>query len=309
MGFWRGVEMDLRTLRAFVEVVRQGGFSAAAKAVFATQPTVSKAVKQLEDEVGTALLSRAGHRVRLTSAGELVYRHAVAMLAEREHLREELADLGGLARGRLRLGLSRLGSSYMFGHLVAEFHRRHPGIDLHLVEHGALHLAKILLDDELDLAMCMLPIPDGLDWQLVHDEPLMVLLPPGHGLAGRPSCTLANLADSPFILFESGFALNPQILAACQRHGFTPRVVAYSGQADFIQSLVAAGLGVAFLPRLIVADGVRPPITCTLLEDDELRWRVTLAWRRDSALSPAAAAYLRLVREVLAVGPAVSAER
>ncbi len=295
--------MDLRSLRAFVEVVRQGGFSAAAKTVFATQPTISKAVKQLEDELGTPLLDRVGHRVSLTAAGDLVYRRAAVMLAERDNLRQDLAELLGLRRGRLRLGLARLGSAIMFGTVVAEFHRRHPDIELELVEHGSLHLSDILLRGELDLAMCMLPIPEGLDWQLVHDEPLMILLPPGHPLTGRGSVGLADLADSPFILFESGFALNPQILAACQRSGFTPRVVAYSGQADFIQSLVAAGLGVAFLPRVIVAGGVRPPIACVALDDADLRWRITLAWRREAGLAPAAAAYLALVRDVLEAAP------
>ena len=78
--------MEIRTLRAFVEVVRQGGFSQAAKTVFATQSTVSKAVKQLEDECGVLLLDRIGHRSKLTAAGEIVYRRAQRILAERDDL-------------------------------------------------------------------------------------------------------------------------------------------------------------------------------------------------------------------------------
>ena len=103
--------MELRTLRAFVEVVRQGGFSQAAKTVFATQSTVSKAVKQLEDEIGVPLLDRIGHRSRLTVAGEVVYRRAVKMLAQRDDLIAEIEDLRGLRRGVLRLGLPPVGSS------------------------------------------------------------------------------------------------------------------------------------------------------------------------------------------------------
>src|SRR5579883_3278863 len=97
--------MDFRTLRAFVEVVRQGGFSQAAKTVFATQSTVSKAVKQLEDEIGVALLDRIGHRTKLTAAGEIVYPRALRLLAERESLMGELQELRGLKRGTLRLGV------------------------------------------------------------------------------------------------------------------------------------------------------------------------------------------------------------
>ncbi len=295
--------MDLRSLRVFVEVVRHGGFTAATATLFVSQSTVSKTIKQLEEEVGSALLERCDHEFVLTATGELVYRHALSMLAERENLQAALAELQGLKRGRLRLGLSRLGSGLMFARLVAEFHRRYPDIALELVEHGSLHLADLLRDGELELAMCMLPIPDELEWELVHDEPLMALLPAGRPLGGAGTSTLADFADSPFILFESGFALNPQILAACRRHGFTPRIVAYSGQAEFIQALVAAGIGVAFLPRLIVAAGVRAPITCALIEDEGLRWQMTLAWRRDANLSPAACAFRNLVREALSDDP------
>jgi len=94
--------MELRALRAFVEVVRQGGFSQAAKVVFATQSTMSKAVKQLEEELGLPLLDRPGHRSRLTPAGEVVYRRALKILAERDDLVTELDELRGITRGTVR---------------------------------------------------------------------------------------------------------------------------------------------------------------------------------------------------------------
>lgn len=93
--------VNLRTLRTFVEVVRQGSFSQAADVVSLTQSTVSKAVKTLEDELGTPLLSRIGHRSELTAAGEIVYRRALTLLAERNDLLTELNDLRGLKGGVL----------------------------------------------------------------------------------------------------------------------------------------------------------------------------------------------------------------
>jgi DNA-binding transcriptional LysR family regulator len=158
--------MDLRVLQVFVAVVRQGGFSAAARTVFASQPTVSKAVKQLEEEVGTLLLDRVGHQVRPTAAGDVVYRRAVTMLAERDHLQAELAELRGLKRGRLRLGLSRLGSSLLCARLIKDFRSLYPGIDIELVEHGSLRLVPLLREGELELGMCLLPLPEDLDQNL-----------------------------------------------------------------------------------------------------------------------------------------------
>nr|WP_320131344.1 LysR family transcriptional regulator [uncultured Holophaga sp.] len=283
--------MDLRSLRAFVEVVRSGSFSEAAKVVFATQPTVSKAVRQLEDELGLQLLDRGGRRIRPTEAGDCVFRRALAMLGEQEGLRNDLSDLAGLRTGRLRLGLTRLGSSVDFARLLAGYRLRYPGVELELLERGALHLQEALREGTLDLALCMQPLPADLLWEPIYDEPLMALLPERHPLAGRESLRLAELAESPFILFEEGFALNPGILEACARAGFSPRVAAHSGQPDFLRALVAAGLGVAFLPRLICRD-IAAPLRAIPVEDPQLRWRIVLAWQEGLSLSPAARAFL-----------------
>lgn len=133
--------MEFRPLRAFVEVVRQGGFSQAAKTVFATQSTVSKAVKQLEEEVGVPLLDRIGHRSVLTAAGEVVYRRGVKLLADRDDLLAELNEIRGLKRGSLRLGLPPVGSNKLFAPLFAIYRQRYPGIDITLAEYGSAQLA------------------------------------------------------------------------------------------------------------------------------------------------------------------------
>lgn len=96
-----------------------GGFSSAAKTVFATQSTVSKAVKQLEDEIGLPLLDRIGHRSVMTPAGEVVYRRGLKLLADRDDLLAELDEIRGVRRGSLRLGLPPVGSSTVFAPLFA----------------------------------------------------------------------------------------------------------------------------------------------------------------------------------------------
>ncbi|WP_312609020.1 LysR family transcriptional regulator [Agrobacterium pusense] len=289
--------MEIRTLRAFVEVVRQGGFSQAAKTIFSTQSTVSKAVRQLEDEIGTRLLDRIGHRSTLTVAGEVVYRRAVRILAERESLMAELDDLRGLKRGMLRLGLPPIGSSTLFAPLFAIYRNRHPSIDIRLAEHGSDRLEEILHVGEIDLAASLLPVSDEFEWQEVRREPLVALLQTDHALAAKASINLAELKDQPFLLFESGFALNRIIVDACRRAGVEPSVAARSSQIDFIVELAAAGLGIAFLPRMIAEQRSHPAVRHVTLVDPGTEWHIAMIWRRGAYLSHAAKAWLALTRE------------
>ncbi len=290
--------MNLRTLRAFVEVVRQGGFSQAAEVVSLTQSTVSKAVRTLEEELGMPLLNRLGHRNQLTAAGEIAYRRAQVLLAEHSDLVSEINDLRGLKRGRLRIGLPPVGCGVLFATMFATYRSRYPDIDIELTEYGSKKLRECLEAGEVDLAALLLPVDDVFDYQPVRNEPLIAVLPLNHPLAGRERIDFTDLADSPFILFEAGFALNAKILAACERKGVNPRVTARSGQIDFIVDLVAAGLGVAFLPRMLAHKHQHAGIALIALDEPHTDWHIALAWRASAHLPPAARAWLDLAREM-----------
>lgn len=291
--------MELRHLRAFVEVARQGGFSRAARTLFSTQSTVSKAIGQLEGELGEALFERLATGVRLTGAGELVYARAVAMLAEGEHMVAELADLRGMVSGRLRLGLPIFGSARLFAPLFAQYRQRHPGVEIELLEQGSARLEEAVLAGEVELAVSLLPVPDAFAWQPVCDDPMMAVLWADHPLRGRAALKLTELAQTPLILFEQGFVLNARIETACRVRGFTPEPAARSSQVDFIIALVASGLGVALLPRILTEGRDLSPLHVALLDETDLRWRAALVWRKGARLSPAARAWLALARERL----------
>ncbi|WP_319518647.1 LysR family transcriptional regulator [uncultured Martelella sp.] len=290
--------MEFRTLRAFVEVVRQGGFSQAAKTVFTTQSTVSKAVKQLEDEVGVALLERIGHRSVMTAAGEIVYARGVRLLADRADLLAELAEVRGLKRGVLRLGLPPVGSATLFAPLFAIYRQRYPGIDIDLDEHGSLDLEEKLRAGSIDFAGLQLPLAEDFEGQPVRSEPLVALLSSNHALAQRSAVSLEDLGDIPFIVFDDGFSLHRRLMRLARARGLDPVIAAQSSQVDFMVELVAAGLGVTFLPRTIAAHHAHPMVRRIAFEEPELNWSVAMAWRRGAYLSAAAAAWLDLVREI-----------
>ncbi len=286
--------MNLRSLQAFAEVVRQGGFSAAARAVNATQSTVSKAVRQLEDELGVVLIDRGFAPPRLTEAGEIVHRRALAMLTEKSDMLAELDELRGLKRGLLRLGLPPIGSSVLFAPIFAAYASRHPQIDIQLVEHGSKRLEEMLLSGALELAASLLPVDDGLDWQDVRHEPVVALLPADNPLAAGDDVALSDVAALPFLLFESGFALNHIIFEACRSRGFVPQVATRSSQIDFIVELVAAGMGIGFLPLMIAEQRRHAGVRILRIRDAAVHWRLALVWRRNAFLSHAARAWLTL---------------
>ncbi|WP_309381273.1 LysR family transcriptional regulator [Cerasicoccus frondis] len=291
--------MELRHLECLVEVVNQGSFSAAAKTMNMTQPTASKVISQLEYDCGARLLDRHKEGVRMTDAGELVFKRAKVMLAERERLNAELAELQGLETGRLRLGVPLLGSSILFAPLVAEYRRRYPGIEIELREHGSRDLEEQVRSGEIEMGATLAPIPDDLEWQQVIDEPLAALLPPGHSLAERKTIKFTQLTKSPFILFERGFVLNAILEKICRKRGVELDVAARGAHADFIIALVSAGLGVSVLPRLVIESRNNLSVRTPLIVDKDLRWKLGLIWRRNNTLSPAATRWLELVRERL----------
>ena len=290
--------MNLRTLRVFVEVVRQGGFSQAAQVVSLTQSSVSKAVKTLEDELGTPLLNRIGHKSELTAAGEIAYRRALVLLAERNDLIAEINELRDLKGGTLRIGLPPVGCGVLFAEMFATYRSRYPMVNIELIEHGSKKLRECLEAGEVDLAALLIPTDETFAYQEVRNEPLVVVLPSSHSLSRRKRMDFSDLADSPFILFEEGFALNALIMAACDRRGIVPRVTARSGQIDFIADLVAAGLGVAFLPRMLAQKHKHAGIALVPLDEPDTDWNIALAWRAGAHLPPAATAWLDLAKEL-----------
>ena len=290
--------MEFKQLRSFAHVMRQGGFTQAAATLHISQSAVSKQVAQLEQDLGVRLLERQGSQLHLTAAGKVVLAKAEAMLRLRSDLLSELDDLGQLARGELRLGLPLLGGDAMFARLFAEYRRRYPNIEIQLMEAGSLVVEQAVLNAELELGGSMTPSNPALAFQPFCNEPLDVLLPADHPLADNREVRLAELADTPFLLYERSFMLNDRLIQACRRHGFTPREGGRSGQADFLAALVATGQGVVLLPSVVARALVRPGVVrLTLADEHNLRWDISFIWRQGAYLSRAAQAWLELVRE------------
>ncbi|BDG07323.1 LysR family transcriptional regulator [Anaeromyxobacter paludicola] len=300
--------MDVRGLRAFVEVARRGGFTRAGAALHLTQPSVSKLVRGLEDELGVPLLLRERGRVVPTDAGRVVLERAQGILGALTGIEEELSELAGLRRGRVRVGLPPMVGGAFFPEIIADFRRRHPGVALELREEGARAVEALVRARELDAGVTLLPTDESAFevLPLVQDR-LRAVVHPGNPLARRRRLALADLAGQPLVLFRPDFALHDRILAACRGAGFTPEVVSESAQWDFIAALVAADLGVALLPGTICARLDPRRVRDLPLDGPEIAWNLALVWRRDPWIPPAVRAWIDGTRRRLPLarsGPA-----
>lgn len=294
--------MDLKVLRYFIEIIDTGGFGKASEKLHLTQPTLSKALRQLEEELDLVLLERGkrGTQVKLTQAGEVVYRHGKELLTGRQRMLAELSAQRSLTAGELKLGLAPLGSAEIFAPIIAKYRQQYPQIDMHLLVRGGVEQTSAIQKGEIELATGIINFDQGYDGIRIFNDPMVVVLPRENTLASRAILSIIDLKEQPQVMFETEYTLYQLVLTACQRAGFIPQNITRVSQADFGIALVAAGTGVMILPRSIARRYSVSGVVNIPLASDELRWELSLFWRRDQVLSFAARAMITLVEKHLA---------
>lgn len=249
--------MELHQLAYFESVSRHLHFTRAAEELHVAQPSVSQQIRKLESELGAPLFHRMKPHVALTEAGKTLLPHARAVLQRLAEARLEVQELSGMRQGTLAVGAPPSAGAHLLPRALATFSGRHPGISLTFREAGSRTLLNLLEDGELDLAVVIQPIRHPvLETQPLLEEELLLAVPRHHPLAtGHRRVRLAQLRDEPFVLLREGtYDLRDQTLAACRRAGFEPIVALDGGEMDSMLRFVAAGMGLAILPEMVLAE-------------------------------------------------------
>lgn len=294
------MEVQFHQLRYFVAVAETRHFTRAADVVGITQPSLSKQIHALEADLGAPLFERIRGNVTLTAAGEVLLPLARRILADTETARREVQELIGLRRGRLRLGATPSLITSLAPEVLRRFRDAYPAVELRVEESGSQDLVRDLLRGELDLALLIQPATGadpGLRVEPLLRESLVVAsidpLPATHDNTIR----LADLRETPLVLFRSGYDLRDATLAACRAAGFEPSLAVDGGEMDAVLSFVEAGLGVALVPGIVVAR--RPGLRITPLAPPGVERTIALAHRRDGVPTHAARALRRILRNHL----------
>ncbi|MEJ8839985.1 LysR family transcriptional regulator [Ramlibacter sp. AN1133] len=289
------VDLDLRRVRFFVEVVRQGGFSAAGKVLFATQSTVSKAVQHLEDDLDAVLLQRLGNRSDLTDEGRIVYDKGLQLLDLSSQLRTELDALKGLRAGRLTVGFPGMGTSSQFAAAFAAFTRSFPAVELRVLVHSVPELLQHLRAGVIEVAALFEPAGNGIDFRPAVVDELFVVLPSAHPLARLDSVSCRDLETVPLILFEDEMPAAALVLRAFADAGVEPRIWARVSQLPLLLELVGSGAGAGFVPGEQAQAFQHRSTRVVRLSDARIPWQIGFGWVRGRYLSHAASAWLQLL--------------
>ena len=248
--------MELRHLRYFLAVAQERNVTRAAARIGISQPPLSQQIKELEQEIGTPLFVRTPHGVELTDAGQAFLQEAERVLGGAERARTMALRAARGEMGQLRVGFT---GSAAFNPVVArtirDFRRTHPQVLLTLEEVNTTRLLDGLSRQQLDAAFIrpgLTPI-EGMALHRFPDESMKVALPSGHPLARQTTIRLAQLADEPFVLFPRtvGLSLFDEVINACRRAGFEPRIDQVAPQISSVVNLVAAELGLSVVPASI----------------------------------------------------------
>src|SRR6476646_9273628 len=245
--------MTLTALRYIVAVARERHFGRAAEACFVSQPTLSVAVKKLEEELGVTLFERGPGEVTVTPAGQKIVEQAQRVLEEASRIKDLAAAGRDPLAGPLRLGAIYTIGPYLLPKLIPILRRTVPAMQLHIQENFTHRLAESLKSGEVDVILIALPFDEpGVETLAVYDEPFLVAIPKGHPWEGRKRITSEELTKESLLLLGEGHCFRDQVLEFCHtlrsrdRNSLARTVE--GGSLETIRQMVAGGVGITVLP-------------------------------------------------------------
>ena len=285
--------MELHQIRYFLSAAETLNFTRAAEQLHVSQPALTTAVRKLEEELGAPLFHREGKRVLLSELGQIMRPHLAQALERMESAREAATNFRLLNKAPLKVGAMTTIGPQRLTHFLAAFQREHPGVELGVHEGLAPQLGARLDSGELDLALLSVECGlEGYRFEPLYVERYVVIAPPGHRFQQQNAVTLADLAGEAYV-DRLACELRERVMAVCGERAIELYATFRSEREDWIQGMVAAGMGFAFMPEYSVTQAGL--LTRPLVEPEVAR-TVALAHMPGRPFTPPAAAFARMAR-------------
>lgn len=296
--------MEMAQLEFFSHVIQEKSFSKAADRVFRTQPAVSIAIRRLEEEIGLPLLDRTQKVPVPTEAGKVVYDYAQRILALRDQVSEAIAELQSLKRGRVRVGANESTSLYLLPELILAFRKQYPNVKLEIFRLVSTGLPREVLERNIDFAlMASEPTDRDLEAFPILKDELVLIMSPKHPLAARSFVKIKELGSESFIAHNVKSGSRMRVVEAFARHHTPLNITLELATIETIKRFAQKQVGLAFVPRMCVREelerGVLVSVPVRGVTYNRTLWA---AHRRGASFSPAAAAFLRILKNHTSAG-------
>lgn len=287
--------MDIKKIYYFVEVVKERSFSRAARNLFISQPMLSKAIRQLEDEIGSQLLDRNSKSFHVTDVGKLFYDQSVKVLTAYMELEHLLDDKESLIQGEVTISVPSVILTIFFPPFFSILEKEYPNIRLNLYEAGSYAVYDNVFSGKVDMGVVMMPVPmQDIDAYPIFSDQCVLITGPGHPLAQKPCVDISELSNENFIVFNDRYVLNDMIRQACNSRGFSPYISYQSSLDSFIFNMVSLGQGITIMPKPL-AEASSHNIRYTNISP-QIPWDLALIVKKNRYLSHAA---LKVVQSML----------
>lgn len=295
--------MELAQLKYYVTVAETLSFTRAAELLHVSQPALSYQVRRLELELGTRLFDRGGRKITLTPEGEIFLPLAQTVLLRADEALRVLKEHLGVEVGEVRMGCNPSVATYRSPALIASFRHHFPRVRVQLVEGDDLELEQGVLEGTVDFAVVTAPgSPQVLDVIPLGAEDLLLIVSPTHRYAERSNLALAELSYEQFVFPTNPFNVTAQVIDACRRAGFEPRVAYQTSSLESVKGFVRQGLGISVLPRMAV-DGTSAEGLAVIEIEGGLTRELNLIRGKDRAARGATQALMMHVRAHLFEDP------
>ncbi|MEI3611560.1 LysR family transcriptional regulator [Pseudogracilibacillus sp. SO30301A] len=291
--------MDIRHLEYFIEVAKHLNFTKAATALHVSQPSLSKTIKGIEEELGVPLFYRSFRQLEMTDAGNALLQNAKHVLHAYENLTSELNDVMELKKGEIKIGIPPIIGAAFCAKIISRYIDLFPMIDVSLSEVGSKKIKSGVCDGTLDIGfVCNKPLnKKEVDIMQIVKDPLMLVVHKQHALIEKSEISVKNIEDESFIMYRQDFSLFDSIIDACSQYGFYPNIVCESSQKDFILEMVEAKLGVALLPSQICNKINNKNIVAIPFEKPDIHLELGMIWKKNNYLPFSVREFVTVAKE------------
>lgn len=290
--------MDTDTLRWFQLVADGTTVTEVAEIHRVSQPAVSRALARLEGEVGTPLLRKNGRVLRATHAGAVFKRHVDRFLHGLDDGLAAINELVDHESGTVTVAFQMSLGTWLVPGMIGEFRVKHPRVEFRLEQSHDEQGSSLLAEGDIDLMFtARQPRNPTVHWERLFAQPLALAVPVRHEMAERSDTSLAEVANSDFVMLKTSWMLRKVTEDLCDRAGFTPRIAFECDDLSVVSGLVAAGLGVAVVPRanFVASGGLQGGVRLIRITDPGASRDVGLAWSTERRLLPSAELFKRHV--------------